>query len=65
MPFDTAPKENSPNYITSGTVYNSVNTINKRIDNKVNTLNQSINKKLIKQLLWKATELPMLMIKHI
>ena len=45
MPFDTAPKENSPNYITSGTVYNSVNTINKRIDNKVNTLNQSINKK--------------------
>ena len=26
MPFDTAPKENSPNYITSGTVYNSVNT---------------------------------------
>ena len=45
MPFDTAPKEKSPNYITSGTVYNSVNTINKRIDNKVNTLNQSIAKK--------------------
>ena len=45
MPFDAAPKENSPNYITSGTLYNSVNTLNQSIDNKVNTLNQSINKK--------------------
>lgn len=31
MPFDTAPKENSPNYITSGTLYSSVNTINQTI----------------------------------
>ena len=34
MPFDTAPKENSPNYITSGTLYNSVNTINQGINKK-------------------------------
>ena len=27
MPFDTAPKENSPNYITSGTVYGSISTL--------------------------------------
>ena len=38
MPFDTVPAANSPNYVTSGTVYNSVNT-----------LNQSINKKADKQ----------------
>ena len=31
MPFDTAPKENSPNYITSGTLYSSVNTLNQTI----------------------------------
>ena len=31
MPFDTTPKVNSPNYITSGTVYNSVNTLNQTI----------------------------------
>ena len=36
--FDTVPAANSPNYVTSGTVYNSVNT-----------LNQSINKKADKQ----------------
>jgi hypothetical protein len=30
-PFDTAPKENSPNYITSGTLYSSVNTLNQTI----------------------------------
>lgn len=31
MPFDTVPKENSPNYITSGTLYSSVNTLNQTI----------------------------------
>lgn len=39
MPFDTAPKENSPNYITSGTVYNSVNTINQTIATKYDKSN--------------------------
>lgn len=38
-PFDTAPKENSPNYITSGTVYNSVNTINQTIATKYDKSN--------------------------
>lgn len=31
MPFDTEPKENSPNYITSGTLYSSVDTLNQTI----------------------------------
>lgn len=39
MPFDTAPKENSPNYITSGTLYNSVNTLNQSIATKYNSSN--------------------------
>ena len=30
-PFDTVPKENSPNYVTSGTVYNSVNSLRQTI----------------------------------
>ena len=34
MPFDTVPAKNSPNYITSGTVYNSVNTLNQSIEKK-------------------------------
>ena len=34
MPFDAVPAENSPNYITSGTVYNSVNTLNQSIAKK-------------------------------
>ena len=34
MPFDTEPKYNSPNYITSGTLYNCVNTLNQSIDKK-------------------------------
>ena len=45
MPFDTVPTLNSPNYITSGTLYNSVNNVNTRIDNQVKALNQSIAKK--------------------
>ena len=39
MPFDTAPKENSPNYITSGTLYNSVNTLNQSIAAKYDSSN--------------------------
>lgn len=38
-PFDAAPKENSPNYITSGTLYNSVNTLNQSIATKYNSSN--------------------------
>ena len=39
MPFDTVPKENSPNYITSGTLYSSVNTLNQSIATKYNSSN--------------------------
>ena len=39
MPFDTVPKENSLNYITSGTVYNSVNTLNRSIAAKYDSSN--------------------------
>ena len=39
MPFDTAPKENSPNYITSGTLYSSVNTLNQTIATKYDKSN--------------------------
>lgn len=38
-PFDTAPKENSPNYITSGTLYNSVNALNQTIATKYDKSN--------------------------
>ena len=38
-PFDTVPKENSPNYITSGTLYNSVNTLNQNIAAKYDSSN--------------------------
>ena len=31
MPFDTVPKENSPNYIASGTLYNSVNSLRQTV----------------------------------
>ena len=31
MPFDTVPAANSPNYVTSGTVYNSVNSLRQTI----------------------------------
>lgn len=31
MPFDTVPKENSPNYITSGTLYSSVNSLRQTV----------------------------------
>ena len=39
MPFDTEPKYNSPNYITSGTLYNSVNTLNQSIAAKYDSSN--------------------------
>ncbi len=39
MPFDTVPKENSPNYITSGTLYNSVNALNQTIATKYDKSN--------------------------
>ena len=38
MPFDTTPKVNSPNYITSGTLYNSVNTLNQSIAKKADLI---------------------------
>ncbi|WP_449074534.1 hypothetical protein [Ruminococcus sp.] len=38
-PFDTTPKENSPNYITSGTLYNSVNALNQSIAKKYDSSN--------------------------
>ena len=39
MPFDTVPVKNSPNYVTSGTVYNSVNTLNRSIAAKYDSSN--------------------------
>lgn len=39
MPFDTVPTVNSPNYVTSGTLYNSVNTLNQSIATKYNSSN--------------------------
>ena len=39
MPFDTVPAADSPNYVTSGTVYNSVNTLNQSIAAKYDSSN--------------------------
>ena len=39
MPFDTVPVKNSPNYVTSGTLYNSVNTLNQSIAAKYDSSN--------------------------
>lgn len=39
MPFDTTPSQNSPNYITSGTLYSSVNTLNQTIATKYDKSN--------------------------
>lgn len=39
MPFDTVPTVNSPNYVTSGTLYNSVNTLNQSIATKYDSSN--------------------------
>lgn len=39
MPFDTVPTKDSPNYITSGTLYNSVNTLNQSIEKKADKAN--------------------------
>ena len=38
-PFDTEPVKNSPNYITSGTLYNCVNTLNQNIAAKYDSSN--------------------------
>jgi hypothetical protein len=38
-PFDTVPTKNSPNYVTSGTLYNSVNTLNQSIATKYDSSN--------------------------
>lgn len=38
-PFDTVPTKDSPNYITSGTLYNSVNTLNQNIAKKYDSSN--------------------------
>ena len=37
-PFDAVPTVNSPNYITSGTLYNSVNTLNQSIAKKADLI---------------------------
>ena len=48
MPFDTVPAANSPNYVTSGTVYNSVNSLrqtvaqNKALADKYDAANNEI-----------------------
>lgn len=39
MPFDTVPVKNSPNYVTSGTLYNCVNTLNQSIAAKYDKSN--------------------------
>ena len=39
MPFDTVPVKNSPNYVTSGTLYNCVNTLNQSIAAKYDRSN--------------------------
>ena len=39
MPFDTVPAANSPNYVTSGTLYSSVNTLNQTIATKYDKSN--------------------------
>ena len=39
MPFDTVPVKNSPNYVTSGTLYNSVNALNQSIAAKYDSSN--------------------------
>lgn len=45
MPFDTVPKENSPNYITSGTLYNSVNSLRQTaVQNKADIEKSLANK---------------------
>lgn len=38
-PFETVPTKDSPNYITSGTLYNSVNTLNQSIATKYDNSN--------------------------
>lgn len=39
MPFDTVLAENSPNYVTSGTVYGAIDSVNKTIATKYDSSN--------------------------
>ena len=39
MPFDTVLAENSPNYVTSGTVYGAIDTVNQTIATKYDSSN--------------------------
>ena len=39
MPFDTVLAENSPNYVTSGTVYGAINTVNQTVATKYDSSN--------------------------
>ncbi|MGN0500604.1 MAG: BppU family phage baseplate upper protein, partial [Ruminococcus sp.] len=39
MPFDTVLVENSPNYVTSGTVYGAINTVNQTVATKYDSSN--------------------------
>ena len=43
--FDTVPAANSPNYVTSGTVYNSVNSLNQTIEKNKTAVNTSLESK--------------------
>ena len=36
MPFDTTPSQNSPNYVTSGTVYGSISTLKSDVSKALN-----------------------------
>jgi hypothetical protein len=37
MPFDTVPAKNSPNYVTSGMIYDCINAINEEIEKKLDS----------------------------
>lgn len=45
MPFDTVPAANSPNYVTSGTVYNSVNSLRQTVVQNKADIEKSLSNK--------------------
>ena len=45
MPFDTVPAANSPNYVTSGTVYNSVNSLRQTVVQNKDDIEKSLANK--------------------
>lgn len=45
MPFDTVPAANSPNYVTSGTVYNSVNSLRQTVVQNKTDIEKSLANK--------------------